>query len=144
VTFPPGSVPPEVLEQAARAGRRIRRLLILQLAWFVVFIIGGIDLVVTLLRNGGSELTHCGAAIVGSSSCGGHAHHSYSVPVGLLLLGVAGFIANGYLMAWLGRRYLGRASRFLAGPGTWGASTTVTFGAPIHDDEHPPPSPPSF
>lgn len=136
----PGGVPQDVLDQAARAGRRIRRLLLLQLVWFVVFVIGGIDLVVTLVRNGSSELTHCGGALVGSSNCGGHAHHSYAWPVGLLALGIVGFILNGYFMAWLGRRYLGRASRFFAGPGNWGSTTTVTFGIPIRDEPPPPPS----
>ena len=141
--YPQGSVPQDVLDQAARAGRRIRRLVILQVVWVVQFVIGGVDLLITLLRNGSSELTHCGGAIVGSGSCGGHAHHSYAVPVGLLTVGVLGFVLNGYLMAWLGRRYLGRASRFLAGPGARGATTTVTFGTPIHDDVPPPPAPPS-
>ena len=139
--YPSGNVPQDVLDQTARAGRRIRRLLLLQLLWFVLFIVGGIDLLVTLLRNGGSELTHCGGAIVGSGSCGGHAHHSYVTPVALLSVGFVGFIANGYFMAWLGRRYLGRASGFFTGPGNWGATTTVTFGTPIRDDD--PPAPPS-
>lgn len=138
--YPP--VPPEILEQARRVGRWVRWLLLAQLVWFVVFSAGGIDLVITLFRNGNADLSSCGAAVAHAGSTCVH-HHSYRVPVGLLLIGFFGFVANGYLMAALGRRYLGKATRLFMGPRAAWSTTTVTFGAPIRDGDVPPSSPPS-
>jgi hypothetical protein len=124
------------LDKAAAAGRRLRLLALLQLLWFVLSVVGAVMLVVTLARNGSADLSDCGASLVDRGSCGGH--HSYAAPVSLLAIGILGFIANGYLMAWVARRYLGRAARFLFGPGQRQGVTTVTFGEPIREDPPPP------
>ncbi len=130
----------QVLDRAASAGRRLRWLVLLQLVWFLVFVIGGVDLVVTLARNGSADLTSCGASFVGAGHC--THHHSYVTPVSLLALGFLGFVANGYFTAWVARRYLGRAARFFLGPGReWPVATTVTFGAPVPNA--PPPAAPA-
>jgi hypothetical protein len=126
----------EVLEKAAAAGRRLRVLATVQLVWLVLSIVGGVLLVVTLARNGSADLSNCGASLVDRGNCGGH--HSYAVPASLLALGIAGFVANGYLMAWLARRYLGQAARFLFGAGQRRSATTVIVGEPIRSDPRPP------
>jgi hypothetical protein len=144
VTYSPPPVGQQILDKAARAGRRLRWLVVLQVVWFFVFVAGGIDLLVTLAHNGSVDLTNCGASFVGGGSC--TPRHSYVTPVSLLALGFLGFVANGYVIAWVARRYLGRAARFFLGRRQpWPATTTVTFGAPIPNVPRPPapPAPPT-
>ena len=96
----------------AKATKMLQRVMSLQLVWFFCFAAGGVLGVWTAWKNGHLPAV-CTGSSVGTSSASGNpllagcTHHSYLLPVTLLLLGIVGLIVTGYVATRLAFKYLG-------------------------------------
>jgi len=90
----------------AKATKMLQRVMALQVVWFLCFFAGGVLGVWAAWKN-----THlpalCSASGSGALPAGGCAHHSYIVPVLLLVLGIVGMLVTGYVATRLAVKYLG-------------------------------------
>ncbi len=115
------ATPAEVMSKATRM---LQRVMVLQVVWFVCFVAGGLLTVWTTWKN-----THLPSACAGHVVRGGTAlasgcgHHSYLWPVLLVLIGIIGLLATGYVATRLAVKYLGagaaaflRSGRRFVGP----------------------------
>jgi hypothetical protein len=116
-------------EVMAKATRMLKRVMSLQVVWFVCFLGGGLVTLRAAWKN-----THLPAACNGQGGTArassvvaavtaGCAHHSYLVGVILVLVGIAGLLVTGYVATRLAVRYLGagamaflRSGRSFVGP----------------------------
>lgn len=102
-------------EVRARATRALKRILWLQVAWFLCFVAGGVLVLKTAWDNAHLPAA-CSSAHSALKSTAACAHHSYSWPLLLLLLGIAALLVTGYVATRLAVRYLGEgAAAFLFG-----------------------------
>ena len=105
-------VVPTPSDVMAKATRMLKRVMLLQMVWFLCFFVGGVWMVGTAWKN-----THLPAACSSGAKASVVAsclHHSYSWPVLLVLVGVAGLFVTGYVATRLAVRYLGAgAAAFL-------------------------------
>jgi hypothetical protein len=96
---------PTPADVMAKATKMLQRVMTLQVVWFLCFFAGGVLGVLAAWKN-----THlpalCSASGSGSlpADC---AHHSYLVPVLLLLVGIVGMLVTGYVATRLAVKYLG-------------------------------------
>jgi hypothetical protein len=101
----------------AKATRMLKRVLWLQLAWFLCFVAGGVLILRTAWENAHRPAACSSGVRVSPSvlaSC--LRHHSYEWPVLLVLIGMAGLLVTGYVATRLAVRYLGAgAAAFLRG-----------------------------
>jgi hypothetical protein len=87
----------------AKATRMLQRVMSLQLVWFLCFSAGGTLGVWAAWKN-----THLPAVCSsGAGTAAACAHHSYLVPVILLVVGIAGMLVTGYVATRLAVKYLG-------------------------------------
>lgn len=96
-------------EVKARAVRVLKRILWLQVAWFLCFVAGGVLVIRTAWDNAHLPSV-CAAADAARRTAATCAHHSYSWPVLLLLLGIVGLLVTGYVATRLAVRYLGEGT----------------------------------
>ncbi|MGD0944397.1 MAG: hypothetical protein ABR972_09010 [Acidimicrobiales bacterium] len=111
----------------AKATRMLKRIMLLQMVWFLCFLAGGVLTVWTAWKNAhrpsacprGSGPSQTAPLSV-IESC---AHHSYLLPVVLVLIGVGGLLVTGYVATRLAVNYLGagaaaflRSGRLFMGP----------------------------
>jgi hypothetical protein len=122
---------PTSADVMAKATRMLKRIMLLQTAWFLCFLAGGVLTVWTAWKN-----THVPAAcnrqagpavgkvpgIVAAVTVGCE-HHSYLWPVLLILVGICGLLVTGYVATRLAVNYLGagaaaflRSGRLFMGP----------------------------
>ena len=107
-------VVPTPSDVMAKATRMLKRVMLLQMVWFLCFFVGGVLMVWTAWKN-----THLPAACstgtrATASVLASCLHHSYSWPVLLVLVGVAGLFVTGYVATRLAVKYLGAgAAAFL-------------------------------
>jgi hypothetical protein len=154
--------PAEIL---AKATMMLKRVMSLQVVWFVCFLVGGLLTLRAAWKNAHlpaacqSQGDVTKAASVVAAVTAGCEHHSYMLGVILVLVGIVGLLVTGYVATRLAVRYLGAgAMAFLRGgrsfvgpmgprrgaqdtggfPGSLGASLNVGLpkGAPA------PPQPP--
>jgi hypothetical protein len=108
---------PSPSEVMTKATRMLKRIMLLQMVWFLCFVAGGAMVLRTAWEN-----NHLPARCTAGSlpqragviaSC---AHHSYLLAVPLVLIGIAGLFLTGYVATRLAVRYLGEgAAAFLRG-----------------------------
>ena len=98
----------------AKATRMLKRVMLLQTAWFLCFFVGGVLVVWTAWKNGHLPAictSGVKATVTLAASC---EHHSYHWPVLLVLVGIAGLFVTGYVATRLAVKYLGAgAAAFL-------------------------------
>jgi hypothetical protein len=135
---------PTPADVMAKATKTLRRVMSLQIIWFLCFAAGGALGVWTAWKNGDLPAICSGAsqARVPASAIqlylAGCAHHSYLWPVILLVVGVVGLMVTGYVASRLAFKYLGagaaaflRQGRRRMGPRTGGQNNGGGFpGAP--------------
>jgi hypothetical protein len=115
---------PTPADVMAKATKMLRRVMSLQIVWFLSFFAGGAVGIWTAWKN-----THLPASCVdlqGGPLVGtlpGCTHHSYVLPVVLLVVGIVGMMVTGYVATRLALKYLGagavaflRQGRRRAGP----------------------------
>jgi vacuolar-type H+-ATPase subunit I/STV1 len=107
----------------------LKRVMALQVVWFLCFLAGGVLVIVTAWSNNhlpascngqGGALGKAGVVAAVTAGC---ERHSYLPAVLLILLGVGGLLATGYVATRLAVGYLGegamaflRNGHFFAGP----------------------------
>ena len=113
-------------EVRARATRILKRILLLQLAWFACFVAGGVLIMKTAWDNAHMPSACSSGVRLAPSVIASCLHHSYEWPVLLLLVGIAGLVVTGYVATRLAVKYLGagaaaflRGGRLFMGPVGW-------------------------
>jgi hypothetical protein len=104
------STPTDVM---AKASKMLQRVMLAQLVWFLCFAAGGVLGVWSAWKNGnlpsfcslaGNQREPAGVINQYLASC---AHHSYVLPVTLLVVGIVGLMVTGYVATRLAFKYLG-------------------------------------
>jgi hypothetical protein len=127
----------------AKATKTLRRVMSLQIVWFLCFVTGGALAVWTAWKNSNLPAACAAVASQGRASTSviqlylaDCAHRSYLWPVILLVVGVVGLVVTGYVATRLAFKYLGagaaaflRQSRRRTGPPRGGQNTGGGFPA---------------
>lgn len=143
----------------AKATRMLKRVMALQMVWFLCFLAGGVLMIWTAWKN-----THrpssCPSGSAPLSLVEACTHHSYLWPVILVLIAIAGLLGTGYVATRLAVKYLGagaaaflRSGRKFMGPTgprpggggfpdrTGGMPPRFDRGLPPSSSSPPPPPP---
>jgi hypothetical protein len=107
-------VVPTPADVMAKATRMLKRVMLLQMVWFLCFFAGGVLMVWTAWRNTHLPATCTSGVRATASVIASCEHHSYHWPVLLVLVGIAGLFVTGYVATRLAVKYLGAgAAAFL-------------------------------
>jgi hypothetical protein len=116
-------VVPTPADVMAKATRMLKRVMLLQMAWFLCFFAGGVLTVWTAWKNTRLPASCTSGVRATVSVIAGCEHHSYHWPVLLVVVGIAGLLVTGYVATRLAVKYLGagaaaflRSGRRFAGP----------------------------
>jgi len=123
---------PTPADVMSKATRMLKRVLLLQLLWFLCFGTGGVLVLWTAYENHHLP-AFCSVPAsrlqVGTSSAAVCAHHSYLWPLLLIVVGIAGLLVTGYVATRLAVRYLGTGAAALLRQGRWRmGATEQNFG----------------
>lgn len=114
--FMDGELVPTPADVMAKATKMLRRVVVLQLVWFLCFASGCVLMVWTAWKNTHLPALCTLAVTIGRSEPVKCAHHSYLLPVILLAGGIVGLLVTGYVATRLAVKYLGAgAMAFLRG-----------------------------
>lgn len=150
---------PTPADVLARATKMLKRVLALQVVWFLCFVVGGVLVIVTAWENGHVPTRCNGKSGAVSALAAGCGHHSYLPAVVLILLGIGGLLVTGYVATRLAVKYLGqgataflRSGRLFMGstgprpgtdaPGFFGEATVIVSRPPSLLPPEPEPPPP--
>jgi hypothetical protein len=98
----------------AKATRMLKRIMLVQMAWFLCFFAGGVLTVWTAWKNTHLPATCTSGVRATVSVIASCEHHSYHWPVLLVLVGIIGLFMTGYVATRLAVKYLGAgAAAFL-------------------------------
>src|ERR1035441_6527025 len=123
-------VVPTPADVMAKATRMLKRVMLLQMVWFLCFFAGGVLMVWTAWRNTHLPATCTSGVRATASVIASCEHHSYHWPVLLVLVGIAGLFVTGYVATRLAVKYLGAGATAFSSMLTTSSKTRRPFGKP--------------